>query len=263
MTRFPTPRRFAHRTWLLGAVLCGALASGAAPVWSNPISSPAQPATTNGDTVLAKANAIVAPTAYRATVQMVAQRKDGSAKTYVFKTAKQGGDKLRLSFDEPKTLAGHELLRLGDDLWRYVPSLKRSMRIASRDDFEAGDFRNADVLRVDLARDYKVSAITDIGESWRLELTAATPQAGYDRILYTVRKSDFMPLQQEFFASSGKKLRSLTFSAPASFGGHIRPSKVMMVNELTKGQSTEMTIQSFEVVDAIPDKTFQRESLGR
>jgi len=215
------------------------------------------------DEVLAKANAVVAPEVYRATVQMVASRKDGTSKTYVFKTAKQGADKLRLSFDEPKTLAGHEILRLGDDLWRYVPSLKRSMRVASRDDFEAGDFRNADVLRVDLVRDYKITAMTQDDAHWILDLGASTKQAGYDRIVFTVRKPDAMPLTQEFYASSGKKLRSLTFSNPTAFGKHIRPSKVTMVNELTKGQSSEMTIQGFEVVDAIPAKTFQRESLGR
>ena len=213
--------------------------------------------------VLAKANAVVAPEVYKATVQMVTLRKDGTRKTYVFKTAKQGGDKLRLSFDEPKTLSGHEILRLGDDLWRYVPSLKRSMRIASRDDFEAGDFRNADVLRVDLVRDYKISGMKEDDSNFVLDLAAATKQAGYDRIVYTVRKADYMPVQQEFYASSGKKLRSMTFSSPTAFGKHTRPSKVTMINELTKGQSSEMTIQSFEVVDTIPAKTFQRESLGR
>lgn len=213
--------------------------------------------------VLAKANAVVAPEAYRATVEMVAHRSDGKSKTYRFKTAKQGHDKLRLTFDAPKTLAGHEILRLGDDLWRYVPSLKRSMRIASRDDFEAGDFRNADVLRVDLVNDYKVTAMKADGSNWVLDLEAATKQAGYDRVVFTVRKSDFMPLEQQFFASSGKKLRTLTFSSPAQFGKHTRPSKVKMVNELATAQYTEMDIQAFEVVDSIPAKTFQRDSLGR
>lgn len=213
--------------------------------------------------VLAKASAIVAPNAYKASVGMVANRKDGTKKTYAFKTAKQGSDKLRLTFAEPKTLAGHEILRLGDDLWRYVPSLKRSMRIASRDDFEAGDFRNADVLRVDIVRDYKVSSMKEVGANYVLDLAAATKQAGYDRVLYTIRKADFMPLSQEFFASSGKKLRSLTFSDAKKYGSHTRPSKVKMVNELAKGQFTEMTINAFEVVGSIPDKTFRKESLGR
>jgi outer membrane lipoprotein-sorting protein len=215
------------------------------------------------DDVLTKANAIIAPEAYLATIQMVAVHSDGTTRTYVFKTMKQGSDKLRLSFYEPKTLSGHELLRLGDDLWRYVPSLKRSMRIASRDDFEAGDFRNADVLRVDLVHDYRVTGMKDAGDTWILDLIASTKQAGYDRIVYTVRKSDAMPLQQEFYAASGKKLRSATFLDPVSFGKHVRPSKVKMVNELTRGQSTDMTVQSFELVDSIPPRTFQRESLGR
>jgi outer membrane lipoprotein-sorting protein len=213
--------------------------------------------------VLAKANAVVAPAVYKASAGMVAHRKDGTTKTYQFDTAKTGGDKLRLTFKEPKTLAGHEILRLGDELWRYVPSLKRSMRVASRDDFEAGDFRNADVLRVDLVRDYKITSMKEDGANYVLDLAASTKQAGYDRIVFTVRKVDYMPMQEEFYASSGKKLRSMTFSEPKEFGKHTRPSKVKMVNELTKGQFTEMTINGFDVVDSIPEKTFRKESLGR
>lgn len=226
--------------------------------------APPSPAATapSANDVLARANAVVAPNAYRATVAMVAHRKDGTTKSYAFKTAKQGSDKLRLTFSAPKTLGGHELLRLGDDLWRYVPSLKRSMRVASRDDFEAGDFRNADVLRVDIVRDYKITGMKEADGNYVLDLSAATKQAGYDRVLYTVRKNDYMPLRQEFYASSGKKLRTMTFSDPATFGKHTRPSKVKMVNELTAGQFTEMTIQGFEVVESIPDKTFRKESLG-
>ena len=213
--------------------------------------------------VLAKANGIIAPPAYKAEITMVAQRSGGEVKTYSFRTVKQGDDKLRLTFQGPKTLAGHEILRLGDDLWRYVPSLKRSMRIASRDDFEAGDFRNADVLRVDLVRDYKIAKFTDAGANWVLDLAASSKQAGYDRIVYTVRKVDFMPLDQTFFAASSKKLRSLIFSAPVKFGNHTRPSKLVMTNELAKGQTSEMTVKSFEVVESIAAKLFRREDLGR
>jgi hypothetical protein len=236
------------------------LALAVALVFALPSLASASP---SAEEVLAKANAIIAPDTYKATVEMIAHRKDGTTKTYLFKTAKQGSDKLRLTFEQPKTLAGHEILRIGDDLWRYVPSLKRSMRIASRDDFEAGDFRNADVLRLDIVRDYKITSMKDADGNWLLDLSAATKQAGYDRIVYTVRKTDYMPVEQAFYASSGKKLRSLTFSDPSTFGKHTRPSKVKMVNELTKGQFTEMTIQAFDVVDTIPAKTFQRESLGR
>lgn len=236
--------------------------SSAVAAKAQPAAKPAQPALT-GAQVLEKANAIVAPAMYKATVEMVAKRDKGQTKSYTFTTVKQGSDKLRLTFDAPSTLAGHEILRLGDELWRYIPALKRSMRVASRDDFEAGDFRNADVLRVDLVRDYKVTDMTDSATSYTLELAAATKQAGYDRIVYAVRKNDFMPLTQTFYASSGKKLRTLTYTNPTKFGAHTRPSRLTMVNEVTKGQVTEMTVKSFEIVDSIPAKTFRRESLGR
>jgi outer membrane lipoprotein-sorting protein len=246
------------RTLALAVLLVPGLMLGLGLTLASPVS-----AAPTSEEVLAAANAIVAPPAYKAKLEMVAFRKDGTTKTYLFTTAKQGPDKIRLTFEEPKTLSGHEILRIDDDLWRYVPSLKRSMRIASRDDFEAGDFRNADVLRVDLVRDYKITSMKEDDSTWILDLSASTKQAGYDRIVYTVRKADYMPLQQEFYASSGKRLRTLTFSSPTLFGKLTRPSKVKMVNELAKGQYTEMTVQSFDVVDSIPSKTFQRESLGR
>src|SRR5439155_25677972 len=121
-------------------------------------------------------------------------------------------------------------------LFRYLPSLKRSIRVAARDDFESGDFRQADVLRVDLKSDYKIVEMKSDGDARVLQLVAATPNAAYDKVTFRVRASDSIPMREEFFTTAGKKLRTLELSDATDFGGHTRPATLKMTNEITQGR---------------------------
>lgn len=217
----------------------------------------------SAEQALQAADQMIAPEAYEAEVQMTAYRADGSSRAYVYRTLKQGQHRLRLSFDEPKTIRGHEALRRGDDLFRYVPSLKRALRVASRDDFESGDFRQADVLRVNLLADYKLVSSRREGATWHLSLEATSREAAYDRVLYVVRASDGLPVRQEFSTSAGKLLRTLEFSEPKRFGGHLRPAQLKMTNEVARGRYTVLVVRSFKTVSSIAEASFRLEALGR
>jgi outer membrane lipoprotein-sorting protein len=248
--RFP----FAPSLMILGVLLApGVHADGAAAAVAAP----------SADTVLRAVDAILAPERYSAVIAMHATRPDGTTNAYSYRVLKSGPDLLLLNFDKPSLLSGHAVLRRGDDLYRYIPSLKRAMRISGRADFESGDFRNADVLRVHLARDYRATSMTVDGDALLLDLTATTNEAAYDRIRLWVSRADFMPLREELYAASGKLLRSLTCSNVKDFGKHRAPSQYTMVNQVSLGRSTVMTLQSFTIEAAIPDARFSVETMGR
>jgi outer membrane lipoprotein-sorting protein len=217
--------------------------------------------------VLEAADRILAPARYSADIKMVAKRPDGTAREYAYRVSKSDDDKLLLTFTAPSTLSGHSALRRGSELWRYVPSLKRAMRVSGRSDFESGDFRNADVLRLNLARDYKPKAMTREGDNFVLDLIATNDEAAYDAMKLTVRASDNMPLKEELYASSGKLLRILECSEPKDFpsknGTHRAPSVLKMTNAVAQGRSTEMTIVSLSLEKELPASLFQVESMGR
>src|SRR2546428_6319172 len=120
------------------------------------------------------------------------------------------------------------MLRVGESMWVYMPNLKRALRIASRDSFQGGDFNNADALRVNYVADYEpVLTGADDPSLWLLELTAKTKDAAYDKIKLWVRREDRLPAKAEYYAASGKMLRSMTFADPKDFHGLKRPSHLV------------------------------------
>lgn len=213
--------------------------------------------------VLTRVDAILSPEHYRAEIRMTARRPGGEVREYTYTVAKSGDDNLKLSFTAPATMAGHAALRRGSELWRYVPSLKRAMRISSRADFESGDFRNADVLRLRLARDYQAKALRTEGELLVLELVARTDDAGYDAMTLWVQAKDFMPVKEELYGASGKLLRVLECSNPKDFSGHRAPSLLKMTNMVARGRTTDMEIVTLKREERMPDSTFAVEALGR
>ena len=72
---------------------------------------------------------------------MTAYREDGSSRTYEMRIMKRDTDKFRLWFDAPSSVKGQEMLRTGENMWVYIPNLKRATRIANRESFQGGDFK--------------------------------------------------------------------------------------------------------------------------
>src|SRR5438445_3897177 len=186
-------------------------------------------------------DAMMSPRTFDALMTMTAHRQDGTTRSYKFRALKLGEDKIRLWFFEPASAKGQEMLRVGENMWVYMPNLKRALRIASRESFQGGDFNNGDALRVNYVADY-TPAFGDSGapDTWLLDLSAKTKEAGYDRIKLWIHKGDFMPVRGEYYAASGKLLRSMAFSDPKDFHGLKRPSHFAMRNELATARSSEM-----------------------
>ena len=216
-----------------------------------------------GEEVLARVDQILSPEHYTAEIRMTARRPGGETREYTYSVAKSGDDNLKLTFTGPATLLGHAVLRRGSELWRYVPSLKRAMRISSRADFESGDFRNADVLRLRLARDYAVKGMRTEGALLVLDLVAKSEDAGYDAMTLWVQAADFLPVKEELYGASGKLLRVLECSAPKDFNGHKAPSMLKMSNQVAVGRTTDMEIVTLKREPRMPESTFAVEALGR
>jgi outer membrane lipoprotein-sorting protein len=178
---------------------------------------------------------------------------------------KAGSEKLRIWFSEPAAVRGQEMLRQGENLWVYLPNLKKPTRLASRESFQGGDFNNADVLRVHYEADYKAQVLpkTSVPDAWELELVAKTGEAAYERIKLWMRKSDGMPVKGEYYASSGKMLRAAEFADVKSFGGFRRPARIVMKNMLNPKRWSEMLMSSFNPKVSPPAARFVLDDLGR
>lgn len=213
---------------------------------------------------------VMSPEFFEADTRMIAHREDGSVRTYKMRVQKAGTEKLRASFLEPASAKGQEMLRNGDNLWLYMPNLKRAVRVASRDQFMGGDFNNADVLRVNYTADYTaVVGKSDDPKIVVLELKAKTPQVAYDviKLWMTADAKTAQPVKSELYAASGKLLRTAEFSEVKTFstgkGEWKRPGKIVMKNALVPARFSEMVWDEGQVKESISAQRFGLDDLGR
>jgi outer membrane lipoprotein-sorting protein len=229
------------------------------------VALPALAADPTPDDILKHYDDIMGPSVFEATTTMTAYREDGSSRTYEMRIIKRDMDKFRLWFDAPSSVKGQEMLRTGENMWVYIPNLKRATRIANRESFKGGDFNNADVLRVNYQADYTGKLISsEVADTWCIELKAKTPDTAYDSIKLWVRKKDFQPVKGEYYGTSGQMIRSAEFSDYKELDkGYVRPGKVVMHNELVKARRSEMITKALKLNADAPPQRFTQSDLGK
>lgn len=222
-------------------------------------------ATPSADELLKQYDAVMGPENFDGNFHMTAHRDDGTTRDYQMRVLKLGNEKMRIWFSEPASVRGQEMLRQGDNLWVYMPNLKRAVRLASRDSFQGGDFNNADVLRVNYQADYTALVLpsSDIPNTWVIELKAKSSDASYEKIKITIAKDNRMPVRGEYYAASGKMLRMAEFSDVKTMNGFVRPYRVMMKNMVATERYSVMTIDAFNVKVKPASTTFVLDNLGR
>jgi hypothetical protein len=155
---------------------------------------------------------------------------------------------------------GRGLLMVNEDMWAYVPNLKRAVRVSLSQRL-VGQTANGDISRMRWSGDYtaKVEAQTD--KEWTLFLEASKKGLTYDKVRLWVEKGTFHPLRAEFLTPQGKVLKRATYRAYKDLCGRVRPSEIEIVDAVKTDDKSlikvaEMKVQNF------PASMFVPETLG-
>lgn len=217
----------------------------------------------DGKEILIKADKILAPDTFEGEMEMTVYDPDNSSRTYRMKIYKKTKNKVLVVFFYPNVENGRKVLRVDDDMWMYIPSVKRSIRISPKQKFLNGDFNHADITRIDFNEDYVVQNIIEEGNSYVLDLTAKNPAISYSRVVYTIQKESYIPLSQKYFTVSGKLLKTLIFSEVKNYASLNRPSCFIMEDNFIKNKRTVLIYKKLDLSPKIPDFYFQRENLDQ
>ena len=171
---------------------------------------------------------------------------------------------------EPPRDAGKLVLLKGANLWFYDPASKASIRISPQQRL-SGQASNGDVLTVNLARDY---TSTIVGEDtlldadrqsrdcWHLDMTAATPDAIYNRIEYWVERGTYRSVKGKFYADSGRLLKIAYYHKYEQQLGGMRPTEVILIDAVNSHLATTIGYSDYHYQE-IPETWFQRDYLPR
>ncbi|MCX7169056.1 MAG: outer membrane lipoprotein-sorting protein [Proteobacteria bacterium] len=184
---------------------------------------PALPAAAlDGSQILQKVDRNLEPEAYEMLRKLINVEPDGKKKEFVLYSVKKGRDKIVALFLAPSSDKGRATLRLGDNMWLYIPEVGKPMRITSLQSVTGGVFNNADILRVDYAAEYNVEAMSEEKDQYLLTLKAKTAEVAYDKLKMWVDKKVLLPVTIECYAVSGMLIKTLHFKDIKDFGGGIR-----------------------------------------
>jgi outer membrane lipoprotein-sorting protein len=176
----------------------------------------------DGAEILRKVDRNLEPESYEMMRKLINIEPDGKKKEFVLYSVKKGRDRIVALFLAPQSDKGRATLRLGDNMWLYIPDVGKPMRITSLQSVTGGVFNNADILRIDYAEEYVVEATAEDKDQYLLTLKARTADVAYDKLKMWVDRKALLPVTIECYAASGMLIKTLRFKDIKDFGGGIR-----------------------------------------
>ena len=138
------------------------------------------------------------------------------------------------------------MLMVDENMWAYVPNLKRGVRVALSQKL-TGQAANGDISRTRWTGDYDVKIESETPENYVLFLQAKKKGLTYEKIRATIEKKTFRPLTAEYLSLSGKLLKTASFSGYKSIGGNTRPTEIEIKDSVRTDQKSTLTIKSMDV----------------
>jgi len=148
-----------------------------------------------------------------------------------------GEDKIRVRVGSPREDAGTGVLKVGSDMWYYLPKADRTIKMPPSmtvTPWMGSHFTLDDLVKASyLARDY-FTALSFEGERngvgvYEVSLTPRPETVVvWGKILLEVRRADHMPMWQRYYDENGKPVRELTFSEYKTMSGRLTPTRLVM-----------------------------------
>jgi len=221
-----------------------------------------------GEEILRRVDANIGSDNKIATAEMIINGKRGSrsikSKSWIY-----GEEKSYTEYLEPAREAGTKMLKLEDQLWTYIPSTDRTIKISGhmlRQSVMGSDLSYEDMMEdPELLNHYEANVT---GEEtlldracWVLELTAKVEDISYASRKIWVDKERYVSLKEERFARSGKLLKVFEVKEVRRIQNRWIPSHMVFKDALKSGGGTEYKIETIEFNASIPEHVFTKASL--
>lgn len=208
----------------------------------------------DGEQLLREVDRNLNPESFESYRKIINIEPGGRRKEYTLFTVKKGTDRMAALFLSPASDKGRTTLRLGDNMWLFIPNVGKPIRITSLQSVIGGVFNNADIMRLDYSAEYTVEAVEETDEEYLLRLKARTRSVAYDRLNLWADKTGKYPLKIECLTEKGMLIKTLYFKEVKDFGGGIvRPSVIETDSPLYQGYTSIM------IYGSIQERTFKDE----
>jgi len=204
----------------------------------------------DGTQLLVQIDRNLNPESYELYRKLINVEPDGKKKEYTLFSVKKGTDKVAAVFLAPASEKGRSTLRLGENMWLYIPNVGKPIRITSLQSVIGGVFNNADILNLDYSAEYDVEKVDEADGELLLALKAKNKTVAYDRLKMWVDKGRKIPAKIECLTEAGMLIKTLYFKDIKDFGGGIvRPAAIETDSPLYKGYKSIMLFAKIKKKD--------------
>ena len=182
----------------------------------------------------------------------------------------KGDDHALMVVDAPPRDAGTATLRVGDNLWNYLPKISRTIRVPPS--MMMGSWMGSDLTNDDIVRessyeedyDSRVVGRCEDPPGWRVRLDAKPDMVGlWSRVDLVFDFETHLPSVMQSYDRKGRLSRTMLFTEVREMGGRTVPTVMTIVPEREEGRSTEFRYLSAEFDVALSDDMFSLARLER
>jgi len=179
-------------------------------------------------------------------------------------------DRTFIRVTAPAKEAGTSTLRIGSNMWNYLPSVERVIKIPPSlmlRSWMGSDFTNDDLVRESsLEKDYdhKLDGeVTQDGDRCYRVISTPKPNAPvvWGHLVLFVRKQDFLPRREEYYDEKGTLQKVLTFEDFRQMSDRLYPARWKMDSVTKPGHETMLVYGKLIFDRPIPASVFTQENL--
>ncbi|HKX11888.1 MAG TPA: outer membrane lipoprotein-sorting protein [bacterium] len=209
------------------------------------LGAPVKALALDADEIVAKADAVRVPKGpYEFEAKIVNYEDEAKQSESGYKVYVQDLDHALIEFRSPAAEKGKSLLMIQEDLWIYLPRVKKPVRIPLQQRL-AGNVSNGDMARANFSSDYGATLVGEekVGDRdvFVLDLVAKSPSKTYNKIRYKVAKSNFHPVAAEYFTVSGSSLKTCVFEDFRKEAGALRPMRLVFQDTQNPRKKSNLT----------------------
>lgn len=263
-----SPRIFAALLCALHCLMPGSIAAqesgtGSEPTWQTPAANEEE---TRARELVERADAIRFPRSDFQVDVLVRSTQGGEPQEpRQYRILSRGNANTIIQTLAPSVERGQNLLMRGRELWVYMPSVSQPVRLSLSQRL-TGQVANGDLARANFAGDYTPRLLRteriDGHDHHVLELVAAERGITYPKVLYWVRADNGRPHKAEFYAVSGRLLKTCRYEDFRPLGGQVRPTRLVMTDALKAGDESVLEYSDLQA-RRLSDRMFTKDYMKR
>lgn len=203
------------------------------------------------------------PEYFKSTFTMLTHRRNKKDLKYTYLMHGKGSNTALMEITEPAREKGKKILLTKDNLWMYIPAVSRPIRLSRKQSFMGSAFSNEDLMNSTMADDYDPEIIDKKGELYLLSMKGKRRDVAYAKIEMWIHGKTKIPTAATYYGLSGKAIKKMEFSEITKLAGKMRPAKMLMIDLLEAGASTEVLMKTLLKLKTVPDYMFDQTQLGR